>query len=474
VRPAVSNDPGGDVGVDVKYGVGHGLTADFTYNTDFAQVEADEQQVNLTRFSLFFPEKRDFFLENSGTFAFGGAGTFGVVAGDTPTLFYSRRIGLNLGRSVPIEAGGRLTGRMGRFSLGAINIQTNHDAASGAPSTNFSVLRLKRDILRKSNIGILATHRSRGETRPGSNDAVGVDAAFGFFDNLAINSYWSRTRTSGLAGDDVSYRGQLDYAGDRYGLQLEQLSVGRDFNPDIGFVRRTDIQRSFAQARFSPRPKNARVIRKYSYVVAGTYIENGVGRVDWRNVDASFGIEFQHGDRFSAGHARTYEFLPAPFRIAPTVVLPARGYDYASTRGSYAFGDQRRLSGTFSAEHGSFYSGTRTTVGVSGGRIEITPRFSLQPTGSVNRVSLPEGRFTTRLVGSRVTYTMTPLMFASALVQYNSSLNVVTSNIRFRWEYAPGSEFFVVYHDQRDSLTAGFPGLQNRAFIVKVNRLLRF
>ena len=172
--PPLSNDLNGDVGLDVKYGVTQSLVADLTVNTDFAQVEADEQQINLTRFSLFFPEKREFFLENQGVFTFGGAGAgpFGG-GGDTPVLFYSRRIGLDGGRAVPIDVGGRLTGRVGAFSVGVLNIQTDDAPASGAPATNFSVVRLKRDLLRRSSIGALFTRRSVSTRGPGSNETFG-------------------------------------------------------------------------------------------------------------------------------------------------------------------------------------------------------------------------------------------------------------------------------------------------------------
>ena len=242
VTPAIVNDPGADVGLDVKIGVTQGLTADLTYNTDFAQVEADEQQVNLTRFSLFFPEKREFFTENQGTFTFGGAGGVSGVAngdgGETPLLFYSRRIGLENGREVPILGGARLTGRIGATSIGVIDMQTRDEPAANALGTNFLVLRVKRDILRRSAIGALVTSRSLSRTGTGSNQTVGVDATFGFFRNLSLNTFVARTMTEGLTGDDMSYRAQLDYAADRYGVQLERLSVGNDFNPEVGFVRR--------------------------------------------------------------------------------------------------------------------------------------------------------------------------------------------------------------------------------------------
>ena len=247
VTPALSNAFGRSGGLDVKYGVTQSLVADFTYNTDFAQVEADEQQVNLTRFSLFFPEKREFFLENRDTFSFGGVGN----NAEAPIMFYSRRIGLDAGRVVPIEMGGRLTGRAGGYSVGALNIQTD-DTPSGARATNFSVVRLRRDILRQSSIGALVTRRSIAQSGTGDNLAYGLDGTFNFFNDLAVNTYWARTRTGGLSSDDTSYRAQLDYRGDRYGVQLEQLGVGRNFNPEIGFVRRPDTRRTLGEFRFVP------------------------------------------------------------------------------------------------------------------------------------------------------------------------------------------------------------------------------
>jgi len=474
-NPRISNEVGGDLGVDVKYGVTQNLTADVTYNTDFAQVEADEQQVNLTRFSLFFPEKRDFFLENPGLFAFGGVSVnSGQASSDAPMLFYSRRIGLNQGRVVPLTAGGRLTGRVGRYAVGLMNIQTGEEAVSGSPSTNFSLVRLKRDVLRKSSIGLIATGRSVTMSGSGSNAVYGVDGALSFYENLSFDTYWARTRTTGLSGDDTSYRGALAYAGDRYGIELERLAVGSHFNPEVGFVRRYDMRRSSGLLRFSPRPQSSTLVRKYSWQGSIDYVENGAGRLETRDAEGQFGIEFQNSDRFTASAVRSYEFLPRPFRIAPGIVLPMRGYDSSRVRLSHSLGTQRVMSGNISAEYGSFYSGHRATVGLSGGRLKITSQLSVEPTYSINAVDLLEGSFTTHLAGSRVTYSMTPLMFTSALLQYNSTNHVMSANARLRWEYAPGSELFLVYNEERDTVAPRFPDLANRSFIIKINRLLRF
>ena len=483
--PQRSNDPEAEAGLDVKYAVTQGLVADLTVNTDFAQVEADEQQINLTRFNLFFPEKRDFFLENQGTFAFGGVavnsiggnfnGGFIGSSGAAPILFYSRRIGLHRDRQVPLNVGGRLTGRAGAYSIGVLNIQTgDKEEELGAPATNFSVVRVKRDILRRSSIGLLFTNRSESTIGTGGNRSYGIDGTFGFYENLWFNTYWAQTATDGLsARDNASYRGQLDYTGDRYTVQVERLKIGDNFNPEIGFVRRDDMRRDYARFKFSPRPGSRSAIRKYVYDAAIEYIENGAGRLESRERAAEFALEFQSSDRLSLNYTNSFEFLTRPFPIGP-LVLPAGGtYQFDTFRVGYNIGQQRRAAANLTAEFGTFYSGHKTTLSAARGRVPITNQLSVEPTYSFNRVTLDEGEFTTHLAGSRVTYSMTPLMFVSALMQYNSGIDAVSTNARFRWEYRPGSELFVVYNEERNTLTRTFPGLNNRAFIVKINRLFR-
>ncbi|MGE0394454.1 MAG: DUF5916 domain-containing protein, partial [Vicinamibacterales bacterium] len=479
-RPAKSNATDGNIGLDVKYAVTQSIATDFTWNTDFAQVEADEQQVNLTRFNLFFPEKREFFLENQGVFAFGGttSGT-GGAAGDAPILFYSRSIGLNGAQQVPLSVGGRATGRLGRFSFGGVNIQSKAVAATNTASTNFSVLRMKRDILNRSSIGVMATNRSVARSGQGRNTVVGADATFAFYTNLAINTYWATSdsedqKARGVTGDNQSYRGQLDYNADRYGLQAEYATVGANFNPEMGFMRRIDMRKAYLQGRFSPRPKQRGAVRKYYFIGSGNYIRNGEGRRDFLVGSGEFSVEMQNADRYTVGVDRTYEYIPRPFVIAPGVTVPVGGYDYRIVRATAGFGQQRRVSAQFGIEHGTLYGGSRTTLTISRGRYQFSPRLAVEPTVSFNNVDLPGGSFNTNLIGSRVNLAITPRAFISALVQYNSTAASLASNVRFRWEYLPGSEMFVVYNDQRDSRVAGFPDLQNRSFIVKINRLMRF
>jgi len=202
VTPSIDNDGNARIGGDVKYGITQNITADLTVNTDFAQVEVDEQQVNLTRFNLFFPEKRDFFLEGLGTFAFAGRASAGLGAGsgDTPYLFFSRRIGLDQSRVIPILAGGRTTGKAGKFTFGAINVQTGDDEAAQIDSANFTVLRAKRDVLRRSSIGGMFTHRTATPGRSGANEGYGLDAAVSISQNVRVDRVSCRDRNRGTHG----------------------------------------------------------------------------------------------------------------------------------------------------------------------------------------------------------------------------------------------------------------------------------
>jgi len=470
------NDPDGDIGVDAKYGVTANLTADLTVNTDFAQVEIDEQQVNLTRFSLFFPEKREFFLEGRGIFDFGrGPGTGGGGGGGTaPSLFYSRRIGLNNNRVIPIDVGGRLTGKVGAFSVGVMNIQTREQLEEAdTPSTNFTVMRLKRDILRRSSLGVMYTNRSESAVGDGANQAYGADAAFSFYENVSFNGYVSKSQTPGLEGDDVSFQGTANYGADRYGARLEYLHVGDNFNPEVGFVRRDDFRRTFGSLRFSPRPRNVPLVRRFTWETSVEYLQNGQGQLETRVQNGRFNVEFESSDQFSVDVNRNYEFIDRAFTLTG-VTIPVGSYSFSDVDVRYAFGQQRRISGTASLQRGNFYDGTITAVGFTGARVSVTDQLSVEPSLTINRVELPRGEFTQRVLRARTDYAFSPRMFASALLQYSSDNSIYSSNLRFRWEYRAGSELFVVYTDERDTLGRGYPDLRNRAFVVKINRLVRF
>jgi hypothetical protein len=477
VTPILSNDRYGRIGGDAKYSITQNITADLTVNTDFAQVEVDEQQVNLTRFNLFFPEKRDFFLEGLGTFAFAGRASAGLAAGsgDTPYLFFSRRIGLDQARVIPLNAGGRVTGKAGKFTFGALNVQTGDDDTARIRSANFTVLRAKRDILRRSSIGGMFTHRTATPGRVGSNDGFGVDAALSFYQNLRFDAYLAATRTDERGGDNLSYRGFFDYNGDKYGVQAERLVVEPNFLPEIGFVRRTDMRRNFAMARFSPRPTSVPNLRRLTTQASLNYLTNNQNRLDTREAVARVEAEFTNSDLFSVSFTDNYERLARPFEIAANVALPIGSYDFYTTRVGYIGGQQRRVSGEVVFEQGRFYNGDRTTISVNSARVQVTPQVSLEPSVSINWVDLVQGSFTAKVARTRATYTITPRMFVSGIVQYNSAVTSFGSNVRFRWEYLPGSELFVVYTDDfnTEELRPDVTALRNRALVIKFNKLFR-
>ena len=472
-----SNDFSPSVGVDLKYGLTRSLTADFTVNTDFAQVEEDVQQVNLTRFNLRFPEKRDFFLEGQGIFAFGGVSVTGGGGGtaDIPILFFSRRIGLSQGQAVPVLAGARVTGKTGRYSVGLLNIQTKDKPEAGAFATNFSVVRLKRDILRRSSVGFIATRRSPTIAGQDSNFEIGFDANLSFFENVTLNSYYARTNTPGREGDQSSYRGSFNYAADRYGLLLERVMVGEGFNPELGFTRRTDFARSTAQARFSPRPTASQRIRKLTWQGNYDYITNAAGNViENRAAEGTFRIEFNNSDSWTTTYTHVLEYLPEGFEIASDIVLPVGGYSYQFVRTEYGFGRQRRANGRVYASRGTFYDGHRTELGYSRGLVTLSSLLSIEPEVTLNWVDLPQGSFQDQLLTARVVVTPSPRMVISSLIQRSATTENLSSSVRFQWEYIPGSDLFIVYSDGRDTSAPGFPALQNRSFTVKITRLLRF
>jgi hypothetical protein len=240
-------------------------------------------------------------------------------------------------------------------------------------------------------------------------------------------------------------------------------------------MSRTAFRRSYAHARFSPRPAAAKKsrVRKYTYEGGLEYITDVHGRLESRTGNAGVTTEFSSGDIWSADYNKNYELLKAPFKIATGVVIPVGRYPYQSASTSYNFGPARTNSGSVTASHGTFYDGTITSAGGSG-RFEPFSRISIEPRVSFNWIDLKEGSFVTRLVSTRATYMFTTRASVSSFIQYNSSTNVMSSSLRLRWEYVPGSELFVAYSDGRDTSATGFPALQNRTVVVKATRLVRF
>jgi len=220
--------------------------------------------------------------------------------------------------------------------------------------------------------------------------------------------------------------------------------------------------------------RRSRVVRRYLFEGAAEYLVNRDHRLESSSNNARFLTEFQSSDQFTLDVTADQELLVRPFTVARGVSIQPGEYRFASANASYAFGQQRRASGTVAVRAGEFYNGHLTALSLTGARVALLKQFSVEPSVTINRAALPAGDFTTSLLRMRTDYAFSPLKFLSALVQYSSNDRTFSSNVRFRWEYRPGSEVFVVYTDERDTTTPGYPGLRNRAFVVKVNRLFRF
>jgi hypothetical protein len=334
---------------------------------------------------------------------------------------------------------------------------------------------VRRDVLRRSAIGALFTQRSKSTIAPGASELAGLDGNFSFFQNVYLNGYVSKSQTRNRNGDEVGYRGQFNYAADRYGVQLDRLVVPANFNPEVGFLPRTNFRRNFASGRFSPRPARNTTIRKFFFEGNFNYTTDNDNRLESREAVGAFRIELQNSDALHVEYFRDYELLRRPFQVADTVRIPVGGYDFNHLRVAYSPGQQHRFSGTAAADVGSFYDGTKKTASLLA-RLGVTPQLGVEPNISLNWIERAATRVLVTAAGARTTFTMTPRMFVAALVQYASSTTSLSTNLRFRWEYQPGSELFVVYTEGRDTLppTGTGTALENRGFVVKINRLMRF
>ena len=471
------NEWSGDVGADFKFGVTDGLTADVTWNTDFAQVEDDETQVNLSRFSLFYPEKREFFLEGQGVFDFGGRQTRafgGQGPSDAPIPFFSRSIGISGGNAVPILGGARLHGRAGAYQMGLMNIQTGEAQGVDAESTNFSAFRVKRDLFARSNVGVIATHRNMTADGSGSNSLYGVDGNFAPTDNIRFNTFYMATSEAGVetGHQAASYMGQFRYDTDLIDVSAERLYLGEDFNPGMGFVRRRDFTKNGGSFTLAPRPRGIETIRQFELKVDANQYDRPDGEMETREYNVEGRAIFESSDRFVVTHSVTEERLLEGFRLSSDVDVPAGNYRFARSGVRFWFGTHRAVSGYVRYEFGDFFGGTRQEVGYWG-RAEVNRRFSMEPNLSFNWITVPAGEVRAQVSRLRATYTVSPRSFVGALVQYNSAAQLMSANVRFRWEYSPGSDLFVVFSTNRDG-DDGLSGLTDRALVVKFTRLFRF
>ena len=299
---------------------------------------------------------------------------------------------------------------------------------------------------------------------------------------MSLVTYLAGTRVPGPEhrGRDASYQGKFEYAADRYGFQLDHVVVEDNFLPEVGFLRRDNFRRTFTSARFSPRPESIESVRQFSLDASVDYIATADGnQLETRQNILTFQTEFESSDRLTLTLTDNYERLARPFTPAGAgFAIPVGGYRFSDAQVAYAIGQQRRINGQVAVKRGQYFDGDLTTVELTQGRIAVLPQMSVEPTVSFNWIETPYGAFQTNLALARVNYAFSPRMFFSGLLEYDSASDSFASNLRFRWEYSPGSELFVVYTDYRD-VTGGLRpdrgwDLRSRGLVVKINRLLQF
>jgi hypothetical protein len=476
----------GDAGFDVKYGITSGLTWDFTYNTDFSQVEADEQQINLTRYSLLFPEKRDFFLENSGIFQFGtpnaSFGGAGGTAGSTTLyqtispransvrndmiLFFSRTIGLSdTGDAIPILGGTRLTGSAGKYRIGVLEMQQR--AYGSINATNFFVGRVSRNILANSDIGLMMTNKELSHSSL-YNRTVGADANFRFGQSLTVNGFLVKTLTPGISNKSLAARGAVQYRDKVWQLSGTYTAIQDNFHNEMGFTPRVGIRKFSSIASYTWRPQRwHRVIREIRPHWQLDYVVDSSGRLQTRYNDYHLPFQFQNGAMIEIGKNPTLEYFSDPFKISGTQITP-RLYKFDEYFVLGNSDNSRRLSGSWRWSTGRFYSGYKHSY-VGGATFRANHRLNTTLSYTYNNISLAEGRINQKLLAARVNYGFSTTMFLNALIQYNSDTNQWSSNVRFNIIHRPLSDIFVVYNEHRDSLTGG---LVDRAVIAKMTYMI--
>jgi hypothetical protein len=464
-----------DVGLDAKWAVAPQLTLDLTALTDFSQVEADAEQINLTRFSVFFPEKRDFFLENDGIFTFADDASRAFRSGSGPQtfkLFHSRRIGLSDARQpLPIGGGARLSGRIGRYDLGVMNMQTLQD--EGQSAENFAVARLRRSFLTSSDVGVMFVNRQATGSQIGDSysRAGGIDANFRLA-RLQVNSYVALSDDPGSDGDRSTGMLQLGWRDRTLDFSIMGKHVGEDFSPGAGFVSRAGMNQWFASGGVHVQQPTSWLTELNPYLDITEYYAPS-GGLESREIQPGVAVIAVDGGRVTAEYSRRTERFLAPESLLG-VTLPAGYYEFGATSLGYTSNSGRILSGSVSMSSGEFFDGDRTSITSS---LSFRPNEHLvfQGTFQRNRLTLAGQPIEADLLQGRIRYGFTTKAFASAFVQYNRVAQELISNVRFNLIHAPLSDIFVVLSDRRRTGTLpGERSVLDQGITIKVTRLLQF
>lgn len=458
-------------GFDGRVGLTGSLTADLTFKTDFAQVEADQEVVNLSRFSVFFPEKRQFFTEAAGIFDYGKVG-LGFPAGDASPdggllpIFYSRRIGLVDGVQVPLLGGGKITGRVGPYTIGALNIQTDDSQAPDGrllAGGNYSVLRAKRNILRQSTVGAMFLNRQGG---PGAsfNRTAAVDTALILGRNLVVSGMLTKTfspNTVAGGGDGIAAAANLAWRSDHWDMAATYLDIAKDFNAEMGFITRTDIRNPRAQVARIWRPR-IKAVKTLRADLAFDRYDNHAGVQISHGYDASFTWQRPNGANTVVGVSRDFDRLTSNFGTFAGAIRPGV-FEWNTYKASYTSSTTgTKLGGSLGVEGGGYYGGRKQTLRAA---LNIVPSSTLLIEGTYTRNQLQLRGLrdaSSNVVGARVSYSFSPDLFVKAFAQMNDERKLASVNLLLWYIYRPGSDLYVVYNQGWDQNLPDLPFLRSR------------
>lgn len=432
-----------EVGGDVRYAITSDLAVDLTVNTDFAETEADHFQVRLDRFPLFFPERREFFLEDKGAFE------FGIEAQVQP--FFSRRIGLRGGEAVPLWGGAKLTGKAQRYGVGALTIQSR--AIDGAPAERYGVLRLTRDLGLRSQVGVIGTRREALGSSPAHT--VGADAAYNPTSEVTTNGFWMRSDGAGSAQPGYAGFAQAQYRDPFWRLRLYHLRIDERFDPQLGFVKQTDLEETYGYVDIRPRPAHGPVM-EWGVKTEVTYQTTTDGVLLYRSQYQRVLAEFRSGDTILVSWDPQFERLLAPFELRPArpdgggaIVIPAGDYRYHHWNAYFASEPSRPLSGYVSVLWGGYYGGRKTSLDV-GLTASLLDRVKLGGSVSVDWIRVPtttppfHADTVPRIISGDVQWSVTNRLVLKALLQHEDERGTLAANVRLAWEYQRGSFVYVI------------------------------
>ena len=455
-----------DIGMDLKYGVSASLNLDVTINTDFAQAEVDDEQVNLTRFALFYPEKRDFFLENAGQFNVGSVSSFNRLA----DLFFTRRIGLSdTGETVPIIGGVRLTGKLGRNDIALMDVQTN--GVFEESGENFLVARYSRNILTRSKVGALFINKAQTNGTH-YNRTYAVDMTLAPHANFTVTGVLAKTETPSISTGDMAGYLNATWLSQSWRIYGEFGDLQDNFNPEVGFLPRRGIRTTKLHVEWNPRPDRWG-IRMLSPMYDIMYTTDQQNRLVSRRYHFMNGTVFDNGAYLNIFYNRNYERLDEPFIVRKGVTIVPGAYRYGQLRLSFNSNQARRVYYNLMLAPQTFFDGTRVDMNATLGA-RVTNQFSAQASYTRNDIDLSAGEFKVHLAAFRVDYALSPTLTLRTLTQYNSLSDQWGTSARLRYTYRPGSDIYVVYDEVRRDPTdpTGLLEFRDRRLMLKASYLL--